>query len=104
MKITTCDKMMREFARLTNSYLVVISGMKPGTNCNYPDYKIKGASYLDYDNSEHRDAIHDGQGIIICKTKDEAYKYFDQTIMDGIDNGIYAIVINRHGVVETENT
>ena len=44
------------------------------------------------------------QGIIICKTKDEAYKYFNQTIMDGIDNGIYAIVINRHGIVETENT
>ena len=44
------------------------------------------------------------QGIIICETKDEAYKYFNQTIMDGIDNGIYAIVINRHGIVETKNT
>lgn len=61
---------------------------------------LKNAPYL----AECGEYTGGGFGLVVCDTMQEAETLLSQTVCDGVKGGVYAVLHNTEGEVESENT
>ena len=109
------EELLFEHCRKTRQWAVFLSlPMRDAKFVGkYTEEAQRAAPYLSQEQIFEAALCRDGTLIVLCKSERVAYRLFDQTVGDdgptetnpyNGDFRIYAMVVNRKGEAETENT